>query len=208
MKKQTLGIVAGAAGAALLLGGGTFALWSDSGDVDGGTISSGNLDVEVLNEGTASWVDSSSDRTDVGHSIDLSTFAIVPGDTITGTYGIDLGLEGDNMLANLKLTSGEAATGALAPGLTIAYAVEQGGTVIATGDSAGVDITLRSSDNGNADSTSAATVPAAVDATADLSLVVTVTFEDQDDQDLTKAAATLAGASVSLDQVRTGAGFN
>lgn len=47
MKKKTTGIIAGAAGAALLMGGSTFALWSDSVDVPDSTITSGNLAVEI-----------------------------------------------------------------------------------------------------------------------------------------------------------------
>ncbi|WP_410602946.1 TasA family protein, partial [Bacillus sp. SIMBA_008] len=45
MNKKLTGIVAGAAGAALLLSGGTYALWYDSAEAPGGTITAGNLDV-------------------------------------------------------------------------------------------------------------------------------------------------------------------
>jgi alternate signal-mediated exported protein len=63
MSKKTKGIVAGVAGGALLLGaGGTFALWSDSETVHGGTIQAGTLDVSV-GESTA-WYDASQDRSD------------------------------------------------------------------------------------------------------------------------------------------------
>ena len=99
MNKKLTGIVAGAAGAALLLSGATYALWSDSATVDGGTIAvSGNLDVAVLE---SAWVDASDDRTDNPHDIDLTSFKIIPGDTIVGSFGFDVGLEGDNMLAAL-----------------------------------------------------------------------------------------------------------
>src|SRR5699024_7667658 len=106
--KKLTGVVAGAAGAALLLSGATYALWTDNATVEGGTITAGNLDVAVLPpaDQQSTWHDVSADRTDSPHAIDLSTFRIVPGDTITGTFGIDVGLEGDNMLANLALAGG------------------------------------------------------------------------------------------------------
>jgi len=62
MNKKTKGIVAGAAGAALLLGaGGTFALWSDAEHVPGGTITAGTLDIKATE---TQWYDVSPDRQD------------------------------------------------------------------------------------------------------------------------------------------------
>ena len=68
MNKKTTGILAGTAGAALLIGGGTFALWNDAANVGGGTITTGNLDIQEI-EGGWSWVDLSEDRSDAGHEI-------------------------------------------------------------------------------------------------------------------------------------------
>ncbi|MFE5293386.1 SipW-dependent-type signal peptide-containing protein [Isoptericola sp. NPDC056618] len=63
MNTKTKGIVAGVAGAALLLGaGGTFALWHDEGQVAGGVIRAGHL--KVVAEETQ-WFDVSPDRGDV-----------------------------------------------------------------------------------------------------------------------------------------------
>ena len=68
MNKKTKGTLAGIAGAALLLGaGGTFALWSDTADVDGGAFRSGNLDVQA--DGPR-WYDVSPDRDD---AVDLNS---------------------------------------------------------------------------------------------------------------------------------------
>ena len=53
MNNKTKGLVAGLAGAAVLAGGSTFALWSDSDSVDGGAITAGNLDVAAI--GTPAW---------------------------------------------------------------------------------------------------------------------------------------------------------
>src|SRR5690606_21317435 len=81
MKKTTQGFLAGAAGLGLLLGGSTFALWSDSANLDQQSISSGNLEVKV---NSTNWRDMSPDRTDnlwgKGHEIkDLKKFKIIPG---------------------------------------------------------------------------------------------------------------------------------
>lgn len=200
MNKKTTGIIAGAAGAALLLAGSTFALWSDSGKAPGGVITSGNLDVEVV--GTQ-WSDVSSDRSDSPHAIDLASFKAVPGDTIQGEYAVDAGLEGDNLVANLALKNGGALTGALQDGLVdVTYTVlDADRKTVATGSSTGVDVTLASADN-SAPGT-LAQLPAAVDGTADFSVVVSVTFDrSTSDRDLVQAQADLAGATIQLSQVR------
>ncbi|MFD6135360.1 SipW-dependent-type signal peptide-containing protein [Isoptericola sp. NPDC060257] len=62
MNTKTKGIVAGVAGAALLLGaGGTFALWQDQGQVAGGVIRAGHLKVQAEE---TQWFDVSPDRGD------------------------------------------------------------------------------------------------------------------------------------------------
>jgi len=55
------GIVALAAGAALLIGGGTYSLWSDSATIPGGSITAGNL---ALTAGALAAYDVSADRAD------------------------------------------------------------------------------------------------------------------------------------------------
>lgn len=207
MKKKLTGVVAGAAGAALLFSGATYALWSDNATVDGGTITAGNLDVAAVG---GQWQDVSDDRTDSPHGIDLATFHIVPGDTIQGTFGIDVGLEGDNMLAQFAL-SGGGLTGDLAAGLEATYTVLDGaGTVVASGTGGvadGISVVLASSDNPAPGS--ALVVPATVDSTADFTLQVDVTFDAATTgQDLVQTQAALADAGVALTQVRTGDGFN
>ncbi|MDN6748437.1 MAG: alternate-type signal peptide domain-containing protein [Brevibacterium sp.] len=207
MKKQTLGVIAGAAGAALLLSGGTFALWSDSADVNGGEITAGNLDVAVVD---TAWTDTSSDRSDAGHTIDLNTFTIVPGDTITGKFGVDVGLEGETLLAQPKRATADGElTGHLAAGLNLKYSVQNAaGTEVATGDAAGVTVDLVSTDNGNKGSAVVAGTKT-TDGTADFNVVVTATFDAAtSDQDLAKAQAELAGAGIELNQVRAGQGYN
>jgi alternate signal-mediated exported protein len=79
MNKKTKAVVAGTAGAALLLGaGGTFALWSDHEQVRGGTITAGRLDVKAMEP---RWYDVSQDRPDaqpLGLGIDWNTVDFGP----------------------------------------------------------------------------------------------------------------------------------
>lgn len=207
MKKKLTGLVAGAAGAALLLSGATYALWTDDATVEGGAITAGNLDVASV-EGQ--WKDVSDDRTDSPHGIDLADFRIVPGDTIRGSFGIDAGLEGDNMLAQLAL-SGGGLTGDLAAGLEAAYTVlDATGAVVASGTGGvadGISLVLASADN--PEPGSALVVPATADNVADFTLQIDITFDAAtSEQDLVQTQAALADAGVALTQVRTGDGFN
>ena len=205
--RTTTGLVAGAAGAALLVGGGTFALWSDSAAVDGGTITSGNLDVELVGE--PQWQDVSADRADNPHVIDLETFRIVPGDTIEGRYGIDAALEGDNMVAVLGLAVGEASGELIAAedGVSVTYSlVDADGAPVGDveGIAAGQTVEIRfvSADN-SAKDPALPVLPAELTGEAQYTVVVTATFDEgTPEQVRTKAAADLAGLAVSLDQVR------
>lgn len=104
--------VAAVAGVSILASGATFALWSKSAPVTGGTITNGNLDITAVNAGN---YDTSTDRTDAvaipgangltGHSINLATWRGVPGDKVAFVYNIDGALQGDNMTASLSVTT-------------------------------------------------------------------------------------------------------
>ena len=127
MNKLTKGTIAGAAGVLLLLGGaGTFALWNDSANINGGTISSGELSFDSTTPGV--WEDVSYD-TLPPVVIDPATFLMVPGDTVEYAQDVTLNATGDNLLANFGYTS----TGSTIPtGFTVAVTVE---------DSLGVPVT-------------------------------------------------------------------
>lgn len=105
MSKKTTGIIAGAAGAALLIGGGTFALWSDSASINNNTLTTGNLDIVAAACATDAanvvWTDQSPNRSDLGHAITASTWRGVPGDVIQGEFCFSGALEGDNLVAQL-----------------------------------------------------------------------------------------------------------
>lgn len=204
MNKQTTGIIAGAAGALLLLGGGTFALWSDSAEAPAGTITAGNLNVDIQ---APAWVDVSADRTDSPHAIDdIAAFRIIPGDTIEARYPVTLDLEGENMLAKLGLVidGDEAVTGDLAAGITgISYTVlDEDDAVVGTPNLTSLDVLFASADNGN---------PAGVTILAgqQYTVVVSLTFDATTaNQGLVEKTATLLGESaLQLSQVRSGAGY-
>lgn len=92
MKKTTKGALAAGAAAVLLLGGaGTLAYWTDSEAIDGGTLTSGQLDLTAVTCGAA-WLED-------GEPV----ATIVPGDTITKQCTGTLTLEGDHIGATVTL---------------------------------------------------------------------------------------------------------
>lgn len=95
MNKMTKGALATGLGATLLLGsGGSLAVWNSTAEAPAGSIVTGDL---KLTAGTGIWTNS------LG-TIDLSTYKVVPGDTLTFTQPVDVVLEGDRMEAKLTLT--------------------------------------------------------------------------------------------------------
>lgn len=100
------------AAGALVVGGGTFALWSAQDTFEGGTITAGDLNL-VLAQDTE-FYDVSADRSDVaadvvagapdirGHLITtIDSWRIVPGDKVAAAFSADVTLEGDNLIAEL-----------------------------------------------------------------------------------------------------------
>jgi alternate signal-mediated exported protein len=144
MNKLLTGTVAGAAGIALLLGGGTFALWNTSATVAAGTVTSGNLAIDTTSF-TPTWQDVSIDKTPT--TITTSSFLLVPGDTIKLTQHVHVTATGTNL--NAKLTyDATTVTGAIT-GTTVTFAATGTGvTSTATPNvyaitvpSSGVDVT-------------------------------------------------------------------
>jgi len=103
-----------ALGVALAATGTTYALWNASTILGGGTITAGNLALEVTRP--PEYWDVSPDRTDatdhinglasspLGHQIDLAEWRMVPGDKIAITQQVKVNLEGDNLTAALSLS--------------------------------------------------------------------------------------------------------
>lgn len=107
MSRTTKSAAAVAAGILLLTAaGGTFAQWSDSANVDGGTLTAGHLDMTV-SDGT--WFDANA-NTEIS---DPATFRISPGDVLEYRATITPDLVGDNLEAELE-SDVTTATGDLA----------------------------------------------------------------------------------------------
>jgi spore coat-associated protein N len=113
MNKATKGaIAAGAAGILLLGGAGTFALWSDTDNVNAGTVSTGVLNLTLDSADNAKWTETATPNTE----INLATFEIVPGDSLTYTTTVSVTATGDNLTGELEIaeSSFDTAFGALA----------------------------------------------------------------------------------------------
>lgn len=136
MNNKTKGVIAGIAGLALLGGGTTFALWSDSDTISGATITNGQLSVDAL--GAMVWTDESSDVSG-SPEIDLDTFRMVPGDSLQGSQSLDVVVEGNNLVADLLVDTAAATVPA---DVEVTYDVLRGSTVLASDVALGTDTPL------------------------------------------------------------------
>jgi alternate signal-mediated exported protein len=108
MKKQTKAAVAAGAGAILLLGGaGSLAFWNDTSTAPGGVVSSGTLSLDDC-AGGGTW-------TDVNHGNvvipNITTFRIVPGDTVSYNCATAVNAIGNNLTATLTANIGAVTAG-------------------------------------------------------------------------------------------------
>jgi alternate signal-mediated exported protein len=195
MNKLVKGSIATAAGVALLLGGaGTFALWSDTAGVQGGTVQTGVLDIEPV-ANSAKWADVSvNGRT--GATFDPAKDKIVPGDTVTFTQDVTLKAEGKNLKAELALGTDAAkmATQFAAQGVgtvTLGTTVTSGTATVVAKEAGKVFTVTPAATGGVSEST--------------LRVVVTVAFNsavaNQDASNLT-SAVDLTKLAFTLTQVR------
>jgi len=136
-QKRRNALIAAALGAALLIGGGTYALWSDTAAIEGGTVTAGNLDIGAgemktydvsadVQRGADSIMVGTTDLSIPGEEIDLEHWTIVPGDTIALVFDYEVVLVGDNLQAELTLNASNvyAATSSFDPGnITMEYQV-------------------------------------------------------------------------------------
>jgi alternate signal-mediated exported protein len=129
MHKPLKGAIAlGAAGLLLLGGAGTYALWSDSVELSGGTINAGQL--EFVSTTIGVWRDASAGPP--GTTIpDIGNFSIVPGDVLTYSLSTTLRAQGDNLAATIAADpSTIAGDQDLLDDITVTTAVGTGGTAI------------------------------------------------------------------------------
>lgn len=101
-RTRTKAIIAIAAGAALLLGGGTtLAYWSTSQVLDVGTINSGDLD--MVASGTPAWTLQGVADAAPTSVPDPTLVKIVPGDVLVMTQDVTLTVQGDTLTAELAI---------------------------------------------------------------------------------------------------------
>lgn len=113
---MTKGAIVTAAGVMLLVGGGgTLAVWNVQQDAAAGTVASGDLNLVA---GAGAW-------TVAGQAgpIDIDTYRIVPGDTLTYTQTLDITLDGDNISANLSVVNPNGINGGFVDGTYTTSAV-------------------------------------------------------------------------------------
>ena len=103
-------LAAGTAGTLLLGGAGTLAYWNSTGSVGGGTINSGDLQLDASSCTTAAWTVSNTVEGVTDAAFAVGTDEIVPGDVLKKTCNIAVTAIGANLRANLAVTNG-ATTG-------------------------------------------------------------------------------------------------
>ncbi len=105
MNKTTKGTIAIAAGITLLLGGaGSLAYWQETANVAAASVSTGQLHVTV-GTGTT-WEVKKSGASTYTAIANISTFKMVPGDSVRYTVPFSTLAEGDNLVANATVAFG------------------------------------------------------------------------------------------------------
>lgn len=184
--------------AGLVAGGGTFALWSNGGSTPEQIITAGNLDIE---SGSTTWTETSADVAAAPHTIDPATFLVRQGDTVEASYEFTTHLQGDNMLGELKVDWTDPAD--LPSGVSGTYQLYDGADTPLMPSAAplGTTTALDGAQQLDAD-----------DAGREDTFTVTITLDfdglaDRFGADSTVQVADLGSFEVTLDQVRTGEGF-
>jgi alternate signal-mediated exported protein len=214
--RRVKGIIAGAAGVALLLGGSTFALWTAADTINGsGNIKTGTM--SVAKDGDVAVYDVSADRTnvvpiavlgkkgqDVTQGAKDGTLEIVPGDELAAVYPFTFNMVGDNLVGKLSLMSNnvpEAITG-----VTFGYTVKVDGVPMASSADGWVPNAETSLGfYGNVDDEDAGVkdVTAVPENGSEITVIVTVKFDSGVTAVAAQAIQALQNLTVQLDQVRT-----
>jgi alternate signal-mediated exported protein len=113
MKKVTKATIAAAAAGILLLGGaGTVALWSATGTIDAGEVSTGHL--TLISTAPGAWTDGSSEMDpEADNTLGLTPPKLVPGDVFVYSQIVTISAEGKNLKG--KLTAGDLTEGSVLP---------------------------------------------------------------------------------------------
>jgi len=195
------------AGAALLAGlatgGGTFAVWNTGRAVPQAVVTSGNLDIRAE---STTWTETSGDVSAAPHTIDPEEFLVRAGDTVAVRYEFSTQLQGDNMLGQLAVDwdDGAPSLAEEVSGTYVVYQVVEGTDVPLTeplplGQSTTPGPTAAQIDTDDA---------GRIDTFA---IVVDLEFEGMADRfgaGSEMQTADLGQLHVTLDQTRTGEGFD
>ncbi|MDI9955315.1 MULTISPECIES: alternate-type signal peptide domain-containing protein [unclassified Rhodococcus (in: high G+C Gram-positive bacteria)] len=116
MNKATKGAVAAGAAALLLAGGaGTMAAWNANAPMTGGTITAGHLTLSADPSALPSWTVTNGATTET--NVDIASYRVSPGDKITYTSKVKVGIDGKNLKAQVVADT-TTITGSLATALT------------------------------------------------------------------------------------------
>lgn len=196
MNKLIKGSVAAATGIVLLMGGaGSLALWNDTQAVNGGTISTGELDIAL--SGTGTWRDVSPDAPNTTW---VTTDKLVPGDTITYTQDVAVKASGKNIKATLAYTAGSVVIPAALYGPDTLPNTADDYVTVAIGVTA-----VTPADNSTITGTGPYTLTSATDGTVEYRVVITINFKSSTPGQIGQNVAggiNVSGASFTLTQVR------
>jgi len=145
MKKVTKATIAAVAAGALLLGGaGTVALWQSTDTVDAGQIDTGHLNLTLGTDGQ--WSDIS-DAAAPEPITNVSDFKLVPGDTVKFTQTASIAAAGKNLQGALTVGTLDAIPASLTGQVAVTVAADasaaglvKNGNVISFADEGNYDV--------------------------------------------------------------------
>lgn len=220
-KKRRKGLLWVAGGTALLLGGSTFALWSASADIGGGSVTAGDLNITA--EEDSSFWDVSADRNDatqtlpgtdgsqLGHVIDdTATWRMVPGDKVAAVFDATVTLEGDNLVGHLTVDGLDGAPGQFNEGINWSYEVYADGTrlsaeaALPTDGDTGMFFAAPRAGQGGGSSDANDLVVEMAQTTKDVTVVIYGEFDaETEGRDQVTVEHTLGDLRLTLNQVRS-----
>lgn len=125
-RSKVKAITAIAVGTLLLIGGGsTVAYWSTQTTLQGASIETGDLNLEL--NGDLTWTLVGAVSNSSGTAAELGSVKIVPGDVLTVTQALDVTVVGDTLEADLAIDAAGVVDSGVASAITTDVAVTGGG---------------------------------------------------------------------------------
>jgi len=211
-------IIAAVAGAALFLGGSTYALWSQTADLEGASIQAGNLnivagDIEVwdVSPDLGYVTPAAPGGLSVGKNgaliADPEAFRAVPGDAIIMAVPFTITMVGDNLVADLTMTVAEGdllEANEFSSDLTVSLYTVIGGVSSDAKSLTELETSLYLGRYQAKAGTGGFILPGntVIDGTKDGVLVVSVSFDHSATGDMNKILSIAEALQLSLQQVR------